>query len=61
MGEFQNCFWMYGLTRITSSINKNNIKYSEVKVIDMQKINWWKKGTSFLKAKFFGKRYGKSF
>ena len=42
-------------------INKNNIKYSEVKVIDMQKINWWKKGTSFLKAKFFGKRYGKSF
>ena len=33
-------------------INKNNIKYSEVKVIDMQKINWWKKGISFLKAKY---------
>lgn len=42
-------------------INKNNIKYSEVKVIDMQKINWWKKGTSFLKAKFLGKKYEASF
>lgn len=42
-------------------INKNNIKYSEVKVIDMQKINWWKKGISFLKAKFLDKKYEKSF
>ena len=42
-------------------INTNNIKYKEVKVIDMQKINWWKKGTSFLKAKFLGEKYDKSF
>lgn len=42
-------------------INTKGLKYTEVKVIDMEKINWWKKGTSFLKAKFFGKRYGKSF
>ncbi len=42
-------------------LNTNNISYKEVKVIDMQKVNWWKKGTSFLKAKFLGKKYDKSF
>lgn len=42
-------------------INKNQIKYEEVKVMDMQKVNWWKKGTSFLRAKFTGKKYEKSF
>jgi len=42
-------------------INKNDLSYKEVKVMDMQNINWWKKGTSFLKAKFFGKKYEKSF
>ena len=40
---------------------KNGLKYEEVKVMDMQKVNWLKKGTSFLKAKFTGKKYGKSF
>ena len=30
-------------------------------VIDMQNVNWWKKGTSFLMAKFTGKKYEKSF
>ena len=42
-------------------INKNGIKYEEVKVMDMQKVNWWKKGISFLRAKFTGKKYEKSF
>lgn len=42
-------------------INKNGIKYEEVKVMDMQKVNWWKKGKSFLRAKFTGKKYEKSF
>lgn len=42
-------------------INKNQIKYEEIKVIDMQRVNWLKKGTSFLMAKFTGKKYGKSF
>lgn len=42
-------------------IEKNNIKYREVKVINMEKINWIKKGTSFLKAKFFERKYSKSF
>ena len=42
-------------------INTNNLNYKEVKFMDMESINWWKKGTSFLKAKFLGKKYEKSF
>lgn len=42
-------------------INTNDLKYKEVKVIDIQPTNWLKKGSAFLKAKFFGKKYGKSF
>ena len=42
-------------------VNRNKIKYEEVKVMDMQNVNWLKKGTSFLNAKFTGKKYGKSF
>lgn len=42
-------------------INTNNLKYKEVNVIDMQNINWLKKGSAFLVAKFTGKKYGKSF
>ena len=42
-------------------INTKGIEYKEVKVIDIENINWFVKGSSFLKAKFFGKKYGKSF
>ena len=42
-------------------INTKGYKYKEVKFMDMQKVDWWKKGTSFLKAKFTGKKYEKSF
>lgn len=42
-------------------INKNELKHKEIPVMDMQNINWWKKGRGFLKAKFFGKKYSKSF
>lgn len=42
-------------------LNTNDYKYTEVPVMNMEKVNWFKKGTSFLKAKFFGKKYGKSF
>ena len=33
----------------------------EVKVIDMENVNWIKKGKAFLMAKFFNKKYEKSF
>lgn len=42
-------------------INTNKLTYKEVKVIDMQNVNWLKKGKAFLKAKFTGKKYGESF
>lgn len=42
-------------------INTNHIKYKEVRVMDMQKINWFNKVISFLKAKFLGDKYDKSF
>lgn len=42
-------------------LNTKGYSYKEVKVKSMEKVNWFKKGTSFLKAKFLGKKYGKSF
>ena len=40
-------------------INKQKIK--EVSCVHMEKINWWKKGTAFLQAKFFCRKYDASF
>ena len=42
-------------------LETNNFKYKEVPVMSMEKVNWIKKGGSFLLAKFTGRRYGKSF
>ncbi len=42
-------------------INTNNLKYKEIKVLNIEKVNWLKKGTAFLRAKFTGKKYEKSF
>ncbi len=42
-------------------LNTNNIDYEEVPFIEIENINWMKKITSFLKAKFRGEKYGKSF
>ena len=42
-------------------LNTKGYKYAECKVIDMQHVNWIKKGFSFLFAKFTGKKYSKSF
>ena len=42
-------------------IEQNKLKYKEVSFINMEKTNWLKKGSSFLRAKFFGKKYDGSF
>ena len=42
-------------------LRTNNIKYKELKVLDIENINWYKKIKSFLKAKFRGQKYEKSF
>ncbi|MBP3597209.1 MAG: DUF4422 domain-containing protein [Clostridia bacterium] len=41
-------------------IKTNDLKYEEIRVINMQKVNWFKKGSLFLIAKFTGKKYCKS-
>ena len=49
---------------MNEQIKSGRIRKSEIKELpyqNMEKINWWKKGTAFLKAKFFGKRYEESF
>ena len=43
----------------TGIIKKNEIK--EIPVVCTEKTDWIKKGSAFLKAKFFGKKYDKSF
>lgn len=42
-------------------INTNNLKYEEIRVIDIEKVNWFKKGFAFMCAKFTGRKYRKSF
>lgn len=41
-------------------INTNQIPYKELPVIDIETVNWLKKGTGFLKAKFLRRQYEKS-
>ncbi len=42
-------------------INTNDVKYVEYPFMYMEKVNIFKKGFAFLMAKFFGKKYDKSF
>lgn len=37
------------------------VPYKEIPYMHMEKINWWKKGTAFLKAKFTSRKYEGSF
>lgn len=41
-------------------LNTNGISYKELPVTPIEPTNWLKKGTGFLKAKFFGRQYEKS-
>lgn len=43
----------------SGKIKKDEMK--EIPVVSMEKVDWLKKGMSFLKAKFLGKKYDKSF
>ncbi|MCD8371500.1 MAG: DUF4422 domain-containing protein [Clostridiales bacterium] len=45
--------------RETGNLSDNEIM--EIPCIYMEKINWWKKGTAFMKAKFIGRKYEGSF
>ena len=39
----------------------NRCSYAVLPVVSPERVDWWKKGTSFLAAKFGRKQYGKSF
>lgn len=38
-------------------VNTNNVKYKEVKVLDIEPVNWLKKGMLFINSKFRGKKF----
>lgn len=40
---------------------ERKLRVKEIKYIHMEPINWWNKGTAFLKAKFLGRRYEHGF
>lgn len=40
---------------------EQGLRVKEIQHIHMEQINWWNKGTAFLKAKFLGKRYEHGF
>ena len=42
-------------------LETNGYAYQELPLVSTEPVNWWKKGASFLKAKFSGKKYGSSF
>ena len=42
-------------------VDTNRVPYVECRVKDMEPVNWVKKGSAFLAAKFAGKKYEKSF
>lgn len=42
-------------------IDKNKIRYKEIGYIQMEPVNWAKKGSAFLLARFGGKKYKNSF
>lgn len=49
---------------LDQKLNSGELRADEIKeipCIHMEHINWWKKGTAFLKAKFLGRRYEGSF
>lgn len=41
-------------------INTNHLEYQELPIINIEPVNWLKKGSGFLRAKFFGREYEKS-
>lgn len=51
LGEFLLDVWL----------RSENVPFAEVRLRELERANWLRKGSSFLAAKFFGKRYEESF
>lgn len=46
---------------LDKEVGEQGLKVKEIQHIHMEPINWWNKGTAFLKAKFLGRRYEHGF
>jgi hypothetical protein len=46
---------------LQKKIEEDGIRVKEVPLLSTEPVNWWKKGTAFLRAKFGGEKYTKSF
>lgn len=54
--------WLYtNFPEAKTELENRYIKIKELRVIDIENTNWIKKGYSFLRAKFTGKKYDESF
>jgi hypothetical protein len=54
--------WLYTkYPELKKSNESDRIKVKELKIVDIEGVNWLKKGSSFLLAKFTGRKYEKSF
>lgn len=62
IGEILFNVWLdYKLSGQGVGNNKKELRVKEIHHIHMEQINWWDKGTAFLKAKFLGTRYEHGF
>ncbi len=60
-GRISEIIFNVWLNQKVSSGEIEKSEVMEIPCIHMEKINWFKKGTSFLKAKYIGKKYEGSF
>lgn len=60
-GRISEIIFNVWLDKKLGSGELKNYQVMEIPCIHMEKINWWKKGTAFLKAKFLGQKYEGSF
>lgn len=62
IGEILFNVWLdYKLSWQGAGANGKELRVKEIHHIHMEQINWWDKGTAFLKAKFLGTRYEHGF
>lgn len=60
-GRISEIVFNVWLEHMMSNGTLKRSEHMEIPVIHMEKVNWWKKGSAFLKAKFMGKKYEGSF
>lgn len=57
----ERCIGRLGEFLLDVWLRSEGVPYQELRLCELEHVNWYKKGTSFLAAKFLGKRYHQSF